>query len=640
MKSNRLDMGKRRNTMPMDIWESVNVKTTTQCSIIFLCLFDGLRIPTIRRLSRKPQTICFEPLNNFDPSLYSPTTTNIFTSRYQNQLHIPSTSVIIDPTIPEVQSVIRTVANRTSRERAILHYYGMGSHEPSSDGKMYFFDKTRTSYRSLTVTRLLESSESPITMIIDCGSAGALRAPLEKLSANRDIVAFFSCADGENLPSATNMPLDILSSSILDPLESAIWFHSLSAVKPHSVDFAPNVQKEMGDYLSAVLDSIALSVLPPNVYMQLFDCDESLSEISKGFILATRLLAYSNVHTVSIPRFPPTEESPQWGLWDTYLDAVTSGVENPICKIFDEVKITFKNFNHHSLVPILIFFLMKADYQEETTELLLNYIENVEIVPAPCQNGIAQAITKIKKPTKKHFLILAKLYLAGLPPKPDINKLLGVQSSDVLSVGMLALCCCIEKAQLTNQVQLLQACAKHANDCAPFSALLFGLIVSKMTLFSVVPIYCDSFIPLLHHEREDIRAAAAFALGFTRDHRGILPLCHAAMDHSDIVASEALISLSMLMRFDPAKIGLSEETKKAVVDAFSSTISSTREIVLNMARNVQPFIQNFVSFCGLDLPQSGHSNVKIMPSSKIPALLYKAVPRKGFIERIHSNIFI
>ena len=172
-------MFKRRNTTN-NIWDIDIPQTKTNKAIIFLCLFNGLRIPTIRLLARKPRTICFEPLNNFDPELYSPLTTNILSSRYQAQIHCPSVDIRVDPTVSDVQTLVKAYGNAALSERTVIHYYGQGSYEPNKNGKIFFFDKSRTTYYSLAVNKLLDPFLSPLTLIIDCDSASALYDPIKK----------------------------------------------------------------------------------------------------------------------------------------------------------------------------------------------------------------------------------------------------------------------------------------------------------------------------------------------------------------------------------------------------------------------------------------------------------------------------
>ena len=60
------------------------VTIKTKYSISFLCLFDGLRTPSIRRLVRKPNMLCDKPLLTFDPSFYAPSSKSAMKEIYRN----------------------------------------------------------------------------------------------------------------------------------------------------------------------------------------------------------------------------------------------------------------------------------------------------------------------------------------------------------------------------------------------------------------------------------------------------------------------------------------------------------------------------------------------------------------------------
>ena len=632
------------------------LKTFPFHSSVFLCLFNGLRIPTIRRLSRHPGTICFDQLNNFDPNLYCPKTTNIISKRYQKQIHCPVTYISIDPLSSNVMNIIRGNVDRakmrTMSDRTIIHYYGIGVHPPTQDGNIFFFDDNWSKYKFIRLQTLLGYQNYPLTMIIDSNNAAVLATPLQSLIGNRDIVAFFSCKEDETLPSAPNMPLDILSSSILKRLRSAIWFHDLNSICSIGNNIK-RLKKEMGDFLAAIIDSIALYNLEPEVYMRMFFCDPSLKEIARGFILATRILAYSNVHTLSIPYMPPTENSPQWGTWDTYLDAIASGAKDPLKKIFEEIKISFYNFKAHSLIPILLFFMTKPDYQEDVLNIIIDYIENQNEIPLSLLSLIASEIMKFTKLTAKHYCMMAKLFALGLEMPTEIDMLLPISTlfsnkdiskqeiePEIIMAGMLSACCGIKNLQLQNDRQLLALCAQYSITCAPFSALLFGHIVSHMNFFTPNPQYLDCFIPLLENDRDDIRASACFAISFTRETRAIVPICKRITDPSEFVATEALITLSILLRFDQKSNPLSDEMKTAIIDSLTLVSQTTNDKIKDMFDKIRPSIDNTIRLIGLELPPQGQvSAFKMNPSSQIPDLLLKKVSDKGFFERVYNNIF-
>ena len=56
----------------------------TKAAICLFCLFDGLRNPSIRRLVRKPRTVCQRQLLTFDPTYYAPASKNGVQDIYNN----------------------------------------------------------------------------------------------------------------------------------------------------------------------------------------------------------------------------------------------------------------------------------------------------------------------------------------------------------------------------------------------------------------------------------------------------------------------------------------------------------------------------------------------------------------------------
>lgn len=654
--------GRRRNTSASTYDLPTMPAPTSDIALIFLCLFDGLRIPTIRRLSRKPQTVCFEPLNNFDPDLYSPTTTQMLLTRYEKQVHCPNVLIQIDPTLPNVKQSLRDIG-RDARmtQRTIFHYFGQGSRHPDSSGKIYFFNTSRSQYQGIEVSSILDLFKYSLLLILDCNNAGVLYQHITdylKHSPSKDIIAFFACQEGETLPSATNMPLDILSSSILDPLKSAIWFHGLNALNDNPIYLARDVieesiemdwnseqnidqaTKEMKELLFAILNSIALSQFPENLYGQLYSYDESLKEIVNGFILATRILDYFNIHTVSHPKLPPTANAPQWCLWDIYLDGINSkseGSKKTKKNLFRELKTTFSNFPSHSLVPIILFFLNRSSFQEEASLFVLEYMDyyGPDITPYSV-NSIASSIWALKEPKEIHYIILAKLYLLGYNARLDLKRLFYANNPIIFKAAMLVIICSMEANPLVDKSKTLQLCANTASKCQPYAGILFALTAAEFSLLIPNPDKAlRDFLPLLEDQREDVRVSAIMAISYTRQTEAILPIAKFVYDKSFIVAAEALLCLSMLIRSFSDNDIISEELKKVVHDAFYYAMTSTNEVMKQTLAKLTPFVEDFVKKCGLQLPIVTKQLTK-MPSSRIPAILKKSILQKGFLDRYHS----
>ncbi|OHS96034.1 hypothetical protein TRFO_10215 [Tritrichomonas foetus] len=195
------------------------VSLKTKNVVAFLCLFDGLRTPSIRRLVRKPRTICGKPLLTFDPSFYAPSSTQALSDLYRNSLNCPS-EIVVDPSVQTVLELLRKHASSIPPHRVVLHYFGHGCYPPS-DGNIYFFSDDRQRYKPLKIATLMNSCACPVTVVMDCANAAAAS---KLLGTKRDTFAFFACGAGESLPLSTSTPLDLFSCCLFDPFTAAMWY--------------------------------------------------------------------------------------------------------------------------------------------------------------------------------------------------------------------------------------------------------------------------------------------------------------------------------------------------------------------------------------------------------------------------------
>lgn len=108
----------------------------TKYALCFLCLFDGLRTPSIRRLVRKPRTICDQPLLTFDPSYFAPKSRQAIRKQY-SKLYCPC-EIVVDPSVDTVSMLLKKHASSIPPQNVIIHYYGHGCHPPS-EGCLFFF---------------------------------------------------------------------------------------------------------------------------------------------------------------------------------------------------------------------------------------------------------------------------------------------------------------------------------------------------------------------------------------------------------------------------------------------------------------------------------------------------------------------
>ncbi|OHT17121.1 hypothetical protein TRFO_12644 [Tritrichomonas foetus] len=747
---------------------------------VFLCLFDGFRIPSIRRLTRKPRTICFEPLFNYNPSLFSPATKVTINGRYQSMFNISCES-IIDPSINEVVGAVSKSLSRPANERLIFHYFGQGSIPPSKSGFIFFFDQEHSTYKGMSLQHAIGgASKAPFVLIIDVNSAGALLPEISRISEQKggNLIAFLSCDDGETLPSAPSLPFDILSSSILFPVETAVWFHSSRCLSNDSFYFekvaaassftsSENnsktgiIQELLKDnsftsFLEAVIDSIAFSKLDQTTSEKYLFEDKALAAITRGFILAQRILRFYNVHAKSFPFLADFSDSELWGFLDLALDSVFSqgsSVLPAFPDVFEQLMVSFTNFPLPSVLPIVCHFLNISYYSHRIEAMLLHYIDNFAVQPIThssahhhgnhnssrhCMNSLRgnsgtnyECVLPIplsglvvrsllNRFSVESFLATAKLAFFNGLNQNDTATLFGIitspllefksesdichlsflnkESSDLstlsthektktntirssslnslsnptlLGAAMFAGVCCIAHdnfaASIISSPNVVKTCVNNAQQAAPYSALLFGVIASRSPAFKADDESIDTFSLLLLSAKEDIRVSAAYALGGTKSIRALPELQKGLEEESEdseivlqelIAASHSVISNVILAKsyrhvqpnneeneedkIENEEVSILKEFKESITqlhfenDELNNELKAVEELIDHYFGNDEENQkkENDVSFVigkGRRAPQR--------ITTRIPTLLKQTMEKPGIMERYSTNLF-
>lgn len=737
-------------------------------AFVFLCLFDGLRIPSIRRLTRKPRTICFEPIINYNPSLSSPATKTAIDSRYVSLLGVEKCNSYIDPSTNQVSQLVSRTLSRPLNERLIIHYFGQGSIQPSKTGQLFFFDSNHHSYRGLNISKVIGSVSAtssskilaPVALILDVNGAGALIPELNHLvnTKSADLIAFLSCDDQETLPSTPSLPNDILSSSILFPTKMAVWFHawrssfnakevSMLFTQSQNDDFEKynevSTNESFLSFLNSVIDSIAFSKLDQVAFEKYIFEDKSLATITRGFILAQRILRYHNIHAKSVPDLPDFSDSELWAYLDLVLD-MTFSEDNYSFSIlqgaFDQLTLTFANFPNFQVIPIFCHFLTVPKYCDKTQKILFESVDKKALLIPLSFNTISiralltQASTNILNPSITTFLIISKLVFfneLSITDMPTFMQIIlssnySTRSQPVIGAAILAATCALNNLPALTASQresLLYLCSKNSEDGAPYSPLLYSMIMhAKFDLISstadnqfdqvnfdqaekanepnfeldkfvkqsflcsdklsfdkvATPFgtnnetelekinketnFATTFIPLLNNNRSDVRAAAAYALGITKDISAIDHLINSFVnDKSSFVRFEAAASLNLFLnqflfaiskgkiddfkaemknvndiRNAAQKIVEDEKKKEKKIEIANSTVSpaSTPLYLMDVANSLLESAQNV----GISNNKSTENTNSVL-KSKIPELFRKSITQPGLKDRYDSNFF-
>ena len=529
------------NSQDIQMNQQQNSTNRTKQALCFLCLFDGLRTPSVRRLVRKPRTVCEKPLLTFDPTFYAPESKNFVQEIYYEILGCP-VEIKVDPSAQTVLQLLRNYIS-IQPQRILIHYYGHGCHAPSDDGSLFFFSEDRARYKPIRITNLMNNYKSPITFVIDAPNAASLYRYIQSKS---DTFAFFATSQGESLPCSTDAPLDLFSSCLLTPFDTALWFHKRHHSGVHIVEknIAETEKDRLKKFLNRILESILFDTQPSSLYEK-FAKDPSVFALARGFVLSQRILTAFNIHPTSIPEIEPTDSHRLWGLWDTALDCclTMSSLDKVTDTIFELFSISFDSFPTTSVFPLFSYYL-RTPFHSECARRLLMFIDTTEGAASTCaRSSIPSVIVSLEKPSATSLVILAKTIAAEKSsPFTQQTPISFAVSKEpgILKAGMLAICCSIATSPYTSFNRLTHVCIDRASQCAPFSALLLGLLVERAGRLMNLPPFVEKFVPLLKKGRQEIKASVLFLLSTTQE-TSLMPIIIPFLaDRSPLVRSQAV----------------------------------------------------------------------------------------------------
>lgn len=379
------------------------ITTKTKYAISFLCLFDGLRTPSIRRLVRKPNILCDKPVLTFDPSFYAPSSKSAMKEIYSKSLDVPC-DIAVDPSVQTVLALLRRYTSSLPPQRVILHYCGYGVLQPNKEGCIFFFTEDRQRYKPLKIQNIVNACACPICLIIDCPNAAALKP---HLLGRPDFFAFFSCAQGESLPISMDAPLDIFSSCLLKPFEAALNFHQ--SPRQHNSVFTEQLMpiEEHHDFLLSLFNSILDSIIFETQEGEEI-CNEiviemnskshhghsnskknktstqflnmispTIASLTKGFAVAQRVMLSFNLHPTAIPELRPMATNHLWEFWDLVLDFAATvskpgELEKMVFALFIE---SFKKFPRLAHIPMFSLWIEKECFADIACQSLLEFLE-------------------------------------------------------------------------------------------------------------------------------------------------------------------------------------------------------------------------------------------------------------------------
>ena len=205
------------------------------------------------------------------------------------------------------------------------------------------------------------------------------------------------------------------------------------------------------------------------------------------------------------------------------------------------------------------------------------------------RSGIPSTITEISKPSEYSLLILSKIIAKGNTSIFNQQTPLNFCSSsniNVIKSGMVALCCAMANQYIPSPKTLVQLCIEHSIECAPYSCILLGQIISKAGRLLGNYSFSENFIPLLEHEKSSIRASTVYVLGFSKEKEVIEHLVPLIKDKSPLVRMQlidAFIQLKSVFIESSNQIEdylnqLLNDPDKEVSDYYRTTSSNSFDI--------------------------------------------------------------
>ncbi|KAI8915600.1 raptor N-terminal caspase like domain-containing protein [Gorgonomyces haynaldii] len=271
----------------------------------------------------------------------------------------------LDPSIEETKKLCSSLRRNAKEERILFHYNGHGVPKPTPGGELWVFNKNYTQYIPVSIYDLQTWLGSPCIYVYDCSCAGNILLAFNKFAQQRDqemlrqnqhnmmhsgepaanvppyvplsqCIQIAACRPNEVLPMSPELPADLLTCCLTTPIEIALKFiilhnpliknvtHDMILKVPGKLNDRRTPLGELNWIFTAITDTIAWNVLPPDMFQRLFRQDLMVAALFRNFLLADRIMRCYNCHPMSSPVLPQTHQHPMWECWDLAADACLS----------------------------------------------------------------------------------------------------------------------------------------------------------------------------------------------------------------------------------------------------------------------------------------------------------------------------
>ncbi|KAF2203138.1 hypothetical protein GQ43DRAFT_282389 [Delitschia confertaspora ATCC 74209] len=344
------------NTYPLQEWR-MRDRLKTVSAVLALCLNIGVDPPDVIKTSPCAKEECWidptistqapgnTPLNQIGKALQTQYEQLSMRTRYK---------LCLDPTTDETRKFCNTLRRNARNERVLFHYNGHGVPKPTSSGEIWVFNRNYTQYIPLSLYDLQSWIGAPSLFVYDCSEAGLIISNFNKFAEKHqgeyeearrrdpnidyvdfsDCIHLAACREKESLPTNPELPADVFTSCLTDPITMAVRFFILQNPLPSNVNIrdAHNIPGKVSErrtpigelnwIFTAITDTIAWNSLSKPLFKKLFRQDLMVAALFRNFLLAQRVMRVYHCHPVCHPEIPQTHDHPLWRSWDLAVELI------------------------------------------------------------------------------------------------------------------------------------------------------------------------------------------------------------------------------------------------------------------------------------------------------------------------------
>jgi regulator-associated protein of mTOR len=367
---------------PLQEWR-MRDRLKTVSAVLALCLNIGVDPPDVIKTNPHANSECW-----IDPGVTSQTPGHTpmnqigkaLQTQYEQLSMRTRYKLLLDPTTDEARKYTSTLRRNARNERVLFHYNGHGVPKPTSSGEIWVFNRNYTQYIPLSLYDLQSWIGAPSLFVYDCSDAGLIisnyikfaqkhqdeldevrrRDPNVEMIDFNDCIHLAACSEKESLPTNPDLPADVFTSCLTDPITMAVRFFILQNPLPSNVTLADahNIPGKVSErrtpigelnwIFTAITDTIAWNSLPKPLFKKLFRQDLMVAALFRNYLLAQRIMRVYHCHPVSHPEIPQTHDHPLWRSWDLAVELILAQLPELQAEARQEKEYTYKHSDFFS----------------------------------------------------------------------------------------------------------------------------------------------------------------------------------------------------------------------------------------------------------------------------------------------------